>query len=128
MPFVLIAHSWLRWLVLIAGFVALVRGLGGWSGGRPWSGGYDRAGRLFTVALDIQVLLGIVLYGYFGNVTRMDHIGGMALALVLAHVGRVRIRRASAASARHRTAAIFIGLSLLVILGVIPWRAPLLRF
>ena len=128
MPFVLLAHSWLRWLVLIAGFVTLVRCLGGWSGGRPWSSGDDGAGRLFTVGLDIQALLGIVLYGYFGNVTRMEHVGGMALALVLAHVGMARIRRASSASARHRTAVIFLGLSLLVILGVIPWRAPLLRF
>jgi hypothetical protein len=51
----------------------------------------------------------------------VEHTAGMIVALALAHIGSVRIRKASEARKRHRTAAIFFGLALLLILGSIPW-------
>jgi hypothetical protein len=50
----------------------------------------------------------------------VEHTFGMALAIVLAHVGRVRVRKADA-SRKHRLAAIFFGLALIAILVSIPW-------
>jgi hypothetical protein len=41
--------------------------------------------------------------------------------VALAHVGRVRIRRAVDAAAKHRTALLFFGLALLAMVLSIPW-------
>ncbi len=136
---VLTAHSWVRWAVVLAGAYAFARALAGWTGRRGWLAGDDRAGRLFTIALDLQFLLGIVLYAVspfttsafndLAGAMRLDslrfwvveHPGAMLIGLALAHVGRARARKAAGAAARHRTAAIFFGLALAVILFAIPW-------
>src|SRR5687767_7191005 len=136
---VLLIHSWLRWAVLIAGLVAVVRGMGGWSGVRRWTRIDDRAGYWFVLLLDLQMLLGLLLYfvlspfttqalSDFGAAMKnsglrfwaVEHVFGMIIALVLAHVGRVRVRNAPAAR-KHRLTAIFLGLALLAILASIPW-------
>ncbi len=136
---ILTAHSWVRWAVVLAGAYALVRALAGWTGRRSWFAGDDRAGLLFTIALDVQLLLGLSLYavspfttaafGDLGAAMRLpalrfwvaEHPFAMLIGIVLAHVGRVRIRKAADAIARHRTAAIFFGLALAIILFSIPW-------
>jgi hypothetical protein len=45
----------------------------------------------------------------------------MLVAIIVAHIGRVLVRRAPAAPQKHRRAAIWFGLSLLIILIAIPW-------
>lgn len=136
---VLLIHSWLRWLVLLAGLFAVVKGLGGWSGLKPWTPGDARSGFWFTLSLDVQMLLGILLYFFLSPFTTtalrdfgaamsnaglrywaVEHVFGMAIALALAHVGRVRVRKADSLR-KHRTAAIFFGLALLAVLLSIPW-------
>jgi hypothetical protein len=51
----------------------------------------------------------------------VEHVAGMVGALALVHIGRVRIKKAADDRARHRTALIFFGLGLLLILLSIPW-------
>jgi hypothetical protein len=53
--------------------------------------------------------------------------------MVLAHVGRARVRRVSGDARKHKVAAIFFTLALLTILATIPWPGtvagrPLLRW
>lgn len=136
----LLGHSWLRWLVLAAGLFALVRSLGGWGGRRGWTQADDGAGRLFTISLDLQVLIGLLLYfilsplmagvrEHIGEAMRNDamrywlveHPFGMLVALVLAHVGRARIRKTPDAQRKHRRAVIFYGLALLAAAASLPW-------
>ena len=136
---VLLIHSWLRWVVVLAGLLAVFRGIGGWSGARSWTRVDERASFWFTIALDVQMLLGLLLYfalspftsaafDDFGAAMKdpglrywaVEHVFGMLIALTLAHIGRARVGRA-AASRKHRLAAIFFGLALLVILATIPW-------
>lgn len=138
-------HSYVRWLVLIAALVVLVRALRGWLGRRDWTAADDRAGQLFTVTMDVQVLLGLALYVGLSPLVAaalrtmattmrdsalrffaVEHIAAMVVALVLAHVGRARSRRAADALARHRRAAIWYGLSILLMLVSIPW--PFYRY
>ena len=138
-PSVLLIHSWLRWAVLVAGLIAVFRGIGGWSGARRWTRIDDRAGYWFVLLLDVQMLLGLVLYFFLSPFTTqalsdfgaamknsglrywaVEHAFGMILALALAHIGRVRVRKAAAAR-KHRLTAIFLGLALLAILLSIPW-------
>jgi hypothetical protein len=143
---VLILHSFVRWLVIVIGIVAAVRAFRGWYGKGVWTPADDRLGMAFTMSMDIQVLLGLLLYIFFSPLTRVifrdfgaamanaeirffaaDHIFLMIVALVLAHVGRAISRRAHVAAAKHRWAALFFGLALLLILVSIPWSRPLLR-
>jgi uncharacterized protein YacL len=125
--------------VVIAGVVALLRAIVGASGRRPWTPADDRAGFWFTIALDVQVLIGLILYFVFSPFTTealqhfgtamkqpplrfwlVEHTFGMIVGVALAHVGRVRIRKAPL-SRRHTIAAIFFGIALVAILASIPW-------
>jgi hypothetical protein len=134
---VLTIHSWLRWAVIIAGLLAVVRAAT--AGGRPWTPTDDRSIRWFTIVLDIQILLGLLLYFALSPFTRqaladfggamknsglrfwaVEHTFGMIIGVALAHVGAVKIRKAPAAR-KHRLAMIFVGLALLAILASIPW-------
>ena len=143
---VLILHSFVRWLVIIVGIVAAVKAVRGWYGKEGWLSFDDRLGMIFTMVIDIQLLLGLLLYIFFSPLTRVvfrdlgaamanaeirffavEHILLMIVALVLAHVGRAVSRRAHAAALKHRQAAIFFSLALFLILVSIPWSRPLLR-
>ncbi len=134
-----IIHSWLRWLVLLAGFNALLRAIGGARAGRSWAPGDEQASRWLVILFDIQFLIGLILYiglspltqnafNDFGAAMRdpqlrfwaVEHIAGMLIASALLHVGRARARKASELT-RHRVTAIFFGLALLVVLLSIPW-------
>jgi hypothetical protein len=136
----LFLHSWLRWVVIVLGLLAVVRALAGRSGGRAWSPSDASAGRLYTITLDVQVLLGLLLYFVFSNllgVAREDmgramatptirfwlveHLTGMLVALALAHIGTARVRKATTDAARFGRAALFYGLSLIAVLLASPW-------
>lgn len=136
----LMAHSWLRWVVLAAAVVAVARALGGWQGNRGWTRTDDRAGLFFTIALDVQLLIGLLLYLVLSPLMEniranageamgdpamrywlVEHPVGMLAALVLAHVGRVRIRKAADARRKHRLALIFFGLALVAAAASLPW-------
>ena len=132
-------HSLLRWVVLLAGFAAVGLGVRGWSG-RPWLPADRLTGRVFVGVLDLQFLIGLVLYvvlsplvgAAFSNVGAamrdpilrfflVEHAAGMLVAVALAHVGQTKIKKATDDTRRHRTAAVFFGLSLFIILLSIPW-------
>ena len=133
-------HSLLRWIVLLAGLLAVARACAGWTSGRPWAAADNRAGIWFTAALDLQLLAGLLLYLALSPLTQMalenvaatmqspslrfwsvEHPFGMVIALVLAHVGRVRIRRASTDASRHKIAAILFAIAMVAILLSSPW-------
>ena len=135
------AHSWLRWFVLLVGLLAIARAIIGRSSGRPWSRADDRLGAAFVGLLDLQLLIGLVLYFALSPITKegMRDIGG-----AMANTGLrfwtvehpVRDDRGDRAgphrpgpgsarpptpSRRHRTALIFFTLALIVIVITIPW-------
>lgn len=135
----LLVHSWLRWAVVITGVLVVLRAIAGASGRRLWTPADDRAALWFTIALDLQLLVGLLLYFVlspfttdamkdFGAAMRtpalrfwaVEHVFGMLIGIALAHVGRVRIRKAEM-SRRHLVAAIFFSIALLAILASIPW-------
>jgi len=118
-------HSLWRWVVLIAVLVALVRGLIGWLRGGAWTGLDRQLSLLATTALDIQLLLGILLWiterrwsdgAFFAFV----HPLVMIAAIAVAHLGSIRIRRETDAVARHR----WLALSLLVVLILVTAAIP----
>ncbi len=142
----LILHNLVRWAVLIVAIVATVRAFIGWFGHREWTETDRKWGTFFTIAMDIQLLLGLLLYFVLSPITRqvfsnfgaamsspdvrffgLEHAFYMIVAVVLAHVGSVLSRRAPDSLRKFRMAAIFFGLATLIILIAIPWFRPLIR-
>lgn len=137
---VLLVHSWLRWLILLAALLTLSRSLTGQRSRKLWSPADERWLRVFTVSLDSQLLAGLILYLGISPITAVafqnlhaamrdpslrffvvEHAIGMIAAVALAHVGRVKVRKAATADAKHRAALMWVALALIAILISIPW-------
>jgi hypothetical protein len=136
----IVAHSWLRWVVLLLGAYAFARSAASRFTRRPWTPADDAAGRWFVISVDLQVLVGLLLYLFFSSFTMsawrnmagamadavirfwaVEHLIGMLAATAFVHVGRVKIRKATDSPRKHFLAAIFFGLALVLMLASIPW-------
>jgi hypothetical protein len=138
-PTVLTIHSWLRWVTLILAIGATLNAfrrdpdLAQRMPGRHWD-------TLFMMALDFQVLFGLLLYFGLSPFTReamndpgaairdpglrfwaVEHLAMMAAAVVLVRAGRVLALTAKTAPARRMRRALFFALTTLAIVGGIPW-------
>ena len=89
------AHSGLRYLVLLAGVVALVWFLAGWISRKPYRAPAPAALAAFLGLLDLQALLGIALWiGGRRPPGVVDHLVAMLSAVVvLLHLVAVTVRR-----------------------------------
>ncbi|MBI3566629.1 MAG: hypothetical protein HY084_00315 [Gemmatimonadetes bacterium] len=135
----LIVHSYVRWLVVLAALVAVARAVAGLTSGRAYSPADKTSALVFTIAMDTQFLLGVVLYGV-SPVTRgamqdmatamadaharfivAEHPVFMLLALVLVHVGSVLTKRAELDRAKFVRSAVTFAAATGLILAGIPW-------
>lgn len=147
---VLFTHSWLRYVVLAFGAALLFVSARDMRAGQ-WGPKHERLHGLFLAVLDTQLVLGLLLYFVLSPYSRaalsdlgaamkeptlrffgVEHIATMFVAVVVAHVGRVRSRRKQG-SAHFRSVVITQCLWLLLTLAAIPWPGldigrPLLRF
>ena len=127
---VLILHSWVRWAAIVVGFLALATTVAS----RPGASA-GRAGLFFTVVLDIQFLLGLILllttnaFSDFGATMRdpiarfytVEHETIMIVAIALAHMGRVLARKASTPAAARTRTIVFFTLSVVLLIVGTPW-------
>ncbi len=127
-PYVLIAHSLLRWAVLALAAVAAVGALGPPAGAR-------RRLLPFVIALDLQIILGLLLWAWLSPLTSLR--GGLgdgearhftiahpAVALsvaVLAHTANVFLKKGLA------QARLLVYLAAAATLLSVPWNRPLFR-
>jgi hypothetical protein len=142
---ILALHNILRWVVLVLAIVALVRAYVGWFGKREYTETDRKVGVYFSISLDIQLLVGLILYIFLSPITKtafqnfgtamtisdirffaVEHILMMILALILVHVGTILSKRASTDVSKHRRSAIWFSLAILVVVFAIPWWRPLL--
>jgi hypothetical protein len=139
-------HSWLRWLVLAAGLLATFVALSGWSGNKTSNGPLRRFSVMFVGSMDLQLLLGLVLFFAASPLTQqalsdmgaamkvrelrffaVEHTALMLLAVILAHVGAVLAKKGKTVAGQYRGAAVCFALSLSLVLAGIPWWRPLFR-
>jgi hypothetical protein len=147
----LFLHSWMRWAVVITAVLVIVQAFRGWSGGVAWDATKARFASWFVNTTSIQLVLGLVLYGFLSPVTlqafsdmggamkdsvtrfwAVEHMSVMLVAVALAHIGAGRVKKAADDQAKHRAAAIFFTIAIVLILLSIPWAGitarPLFRF
>lgn len=136
----LLFHSYLRWIVLGAAFLVLGRSVTGWRSGRSWTPGDARALAGFVGLLDLQLVLGLVLYlvlspisgaffadpasGMKDSVLRffgVEHVFAMTIAVGVVHAGRARAKKAIEPRDRHRRVCVSLLVGLGVMLVAIPW-------
>jgi hypothetical protein len=135
---VLALHSWIRWIALVAGVGATLAVLR--DKARSSDSLADRWGMVLMMALDIQMLLGLLLYlglspsmqailNHFGDSMTfpesrfwaVEHISSMMLAVILVHVGRVLARKAATPAAKRTRLLICFGLATILMLAGMPW-------
>jgi hypothetical protein len=146
LTFFLAVHNIMRWVVLFTTIAAIVLAYSGWFGKRAWLPAGKRWSNIAVIALDVQLLLGLILYFFLSPVGMrafqqfgmsgvmgtteirffaVEHILMMVIAVIVAHVGSAFAKRATTDSARYRSIAISLTVSLLLILASIPWNRPL---
>ena len=120
----------MRWAAIVTGVLATATAFGSPSGAKN-----NRWAVFFTISLDVQFLLGIILlltlnvFSDFGATMRdpiarfyaVEHETIMIVAIALAHIGRVRARKAATPAAARTQSLIFYGLSTLLLLVGTPW-------
>ena len=120
----------MRWAAIVTGVLATATAFGSLSSAKN-----NRWAVFFTISLDVQFLLGLILlltlnvFSDFGATMRdpiarfyaVEHETIMIVAIALAHIGRVRARKAATPAAARTQSLIFYGLSTLLLLVGTPW-------
>lgn len=142
-------HNLLRWVVLILAVAAVIKSYSGMSGKKAFTPGDKKISLFFMIAMDIQLLIGLVLYftGAWGikNIQNMgmsaimkdsvsrfyaiEHGFGMLIAIIFAHVAYAFAKKNIDDDKKFKKIFWFSLLSLIVMLVCIPWpfRATLGR-
>jgi hypothetical protein len=137
--FVLVLHSWIRWVALVAGIAATLTSFGDRSTSLS-QGRADMWGLVFMAVLDLQMLLGLLLYFVLSPFTAeafkdfgaamkdaglrffaVEHLTLMLTAVVLVHVGRVLARKAKTPDVKRMRMGICFGLATVLMILGIPW-------
>lgn len=127
MNFILQAHSGWRYLVLVALIVAVVWYFVAWLRKSEASGFPATMNRWLPIIIDIQWLLGLILWiaqqRWTGAqpLASWEHPVTMTLAVIAAHVTSSRVRKADTDEGKNRTAAVGYLITLLII-ALAVWR------
>ena len=150
-PAVLTIHSWLRWATLLLGATATFNAFRHRAdqAERPRGQRWDW---MFMLAVDLQVLFGLVLYfglspftrdamSHMGTALRdpglrfwaFTHVATMLVALVAVRAGRVFALGDTTSRARRNGRYICFGIAVLAMVAGVPWPGlangrPLFRF
>ena len=133
-------HNILRWVILLAALITLAKYFMGWFSQQNWRRSDNVFGIVFTSLMDLQLLVGLLLYFVYSPITEaafqnfgaamqnsdlrfyaVEHSLIMLIAVVLVHIGRVRTKKVETSKAKFRNGLIFFGLAYLVIMLGIPW-------
>jgi hypothetical protein len=131
---VLFLHSWIRWIALVAAVGATLAAI------RRRDAVADRWSLFAVTALDLQMLLGLLLYlavspnmreilAHFGESMKepaarfwaVEHVTAMFAAVAAAHVGRVLARKARTPEAKRMRVLVCFGVATVLMLIGMPW-------
>jgi hypothetical protein len=134
-------HDGLRWLILLAFLLTLIKYVIGWLGDQPWKKMDNMLGVVLTALMDLQLIAGLILYFFLSPVTKLamsdfrgamkdpdlrfyavEHLSMMLIAVVLVHIGRAKSKKAVFNKDKFKTGAIYFLIAFAVILMAIPWH------
>lgn len=137
---ILSIHSVVRWLVIISAVLAFGRAIAGWLGKKTWSAIDNQLGSFFVSAMDLQMLVGGILYFFLSPITGavlrnfgstmqneglryfgLVHVLIMIVAMGLAHLGRSLSQKTIGDPKKFQRAVLWFGLAIVLILLAIPW-------
>jgi heme A synthase len=133
---VLLVHSWLRWAALLLGVISVITAFT--DRGSPSAA--DRWSLFFMMVLDVQMLLGLLLYLVLSPITvealkhmstsmqnsavrfwAVEHVSMMLLAVMMVHVGRVLARTAKTPESKRTRQIVCFTIATLAMIAGIPW-------
>jgi hypothetical protein len=139
--FFLQLHHYLSWLLLLVIIFVAIRAWIGYLSGSKFTAADNISGLVLTIATDVQVLAGLILYLFLSPLTKIafadfgaamknemlrfyavEHILVMIIAMIVIHIGRKRAKNASSDKSKHKLSALFYTAGLLIILSRIPWE------
>lgn len=135
--FLLHAHSGLRWIVLLAVIIAVVKSLIGlFSNGNYTT--FDKVTSLvFVNTMRLQFVIGLLLYFVYSPITTrftfnmddpierfwsVEHLALMILAVGAAEMGKSISKKSDDSLVKFRFQTILFGISLLLMIVGIPWN------
>jgi len=139
-------HNILRWVVILFGLLAAGRALWGWFRKKEWAENDRKMGLAFTSLVDLQLLVGGLLYLVFSEwglkavvnkgmtfvmkqgeyrFFSVEHVFFMVLGIVFAHLGSALPKKVDDSPNKFKRAAIWFGLAIVLIMAGIPWSRPL---
>lgn len=121
------AHSGWQYLASLALVVAVAVYVVNWLRGQTWSTLERRIGLYAIIIIDIQLLLGAILWGVGASmgivganaVRTIEHPFTMLLAIILLHVGWVWTKRSDETIRLRNGAVTFLASGLLVLWGLL---------
>lgn len=137
-PFILVLHSYGRWLTLLSLLVMITIGFRGWIARRKFTPTINTLRHWTATIAHIQLLLGMFLY-FQSPIVRSDvphdpfhlvnehtyfryiHITAMLIAVILITIGSAKARRVADDHKKFRTLLIWFSAGLLILLIAIPW-------
>ena len=140
MNFLIVLHSYLRWILLVLLLASIVKGLSGLGGKKALTAG-DKKLWLFTmISAHTTLLIGLILlfFGTYGiskgvpegvsvmkNATYrfywVEHPLMMIIAIVFITIGRGQAKKSIPDAVKYKKAFWFFVVALILILAAIPW-------
>lgn len=120
----LMTHSGWRYLALLALAIAVVKYLAVWLGNGGWSKLDRQIGLIASIVVDIQLLLGLVLWFAaradhpLSALQGMEHPVWMIVAVAAMHIGQPRVKKAADGDKAKTAAITFVVTGLLIAAGV----------
>ena len=120
------AHAVWRYVVMMAGGIAVGRMLMGWLRQEQWQPLDERLGVFFVIAIDVGAALGVLLWVFQARWDGADllrswrHPGLMLMGLVAAHYGWRRVRLTPRSQSRFGRSLLFLGSTgAIILLGIL---------
>jgi hypothetical protein len=137
---IILMHHWFRWLVLLLGFILMIKSINGWRTQKSWSAVEGHLLWGFNQAFMYQIALGLTLYLGISPIPKMAlqnvavswsdpflrfwtflHGPTMLLSLCIFHLGRYLFKR-RAPAARFKIMSLTMIVVMSLIMAAIPWR------
>ena len=127
MQVLLVLHNLIRWFIIIFAYWTVIGALSRLASKREYKVSDGRSNFFFMLGMDIQLLIGLILYftsGWFESLKNMgesmkdpmlrfftmEHALMMIIAWILVHAGRASVKKALTSTAKFKRLCYFLEL------------------